>query len=619
MPAIADWQHRATDNPELIKTLWGDNQYNIGVVPAKSGCFVLDVDGPLGAAALARVERDHKPLPSTLTVQTPRGPDHRHLWFVGHAPSTVAKLCEKLDTRGENAGKFGYVLVPPSVTPQGSYDYIGDTDEIAEAPEWITTKLAGQREAHAAAEAVTPDAPHNVDRAKAYLDASPAAVEGQGGDDCTYRVVCGLRDFGLTPPMAMRLLKAHFNPRCEPPWDEEDLAAKIEHAWEYAQNEAGAYGETHSALEKFAHFSAGLGDGHAAGGDQFPGLSRKRFTLMDEAEMANLKPANWLLKDIMQEKSLCLMYGPYESYKSFLALDIALTLASGCSGWECPSRISVPVVYAPSEGQVGIALQRKPAWRLAHGIENVLPFYAFEDVPHVNSSEDMVLFAQGILAKDVKPALIVIDTVANALVGLDEDTKGMGLFVDAMKTLRDIFGCAILAVHHTGQDTRRGPRGGSALPAGFDTILEVEGQQATRTVSVTIRKQKDALKRTKPFYFRGDVVGPSLVFSPIEPKAYKAINSEDETLGAPKIMAALQHLGAISPARAVTTHVLAHQVCPALDGDTHETHERATKGIGLELVKRAKGVLAAFAVTKGRADPMWSLPGLHLATGTDEF
>lgn len=613
MPAIADWQNRATDNPELIKTLWSDNLYNIGVVPAKSGWFVLDVDGPLGAQVLERLERADKPLPNTLTVQTPRGSGHRHLWFVGHAPSTVAKLGEKLDTRGENAGKFGYVLVPPSVTPQGSYDYIGDTDEIAEAPEWITTKLAGQREAHAAVAGLTNDTEHNIRRAVAYLLASPAAIEGQGGDDQTYRTVAGIRDFGLSPECAVRLLAEHYNPRCVPPWTEEELKAKIEHAWEYAQNEAGAYAEAKPAVEEFAHFRPEQRP------VQLPGLSRKRFTLMDEAEMAELKPANWLLKDIMQEKSLCLMYGPYESYKSFLALDLALTLASGVGGWECPVRPRLPVVYAPSEGQVGIALQRKPAWRMAHDIAEVLPFYAFEDVPHVNSSDDMILFAEGIRAKGVSPALIVIDTVANALVGLDEDTKGMGLFVDAMKTLRDIFGCAILAVHHTGQDVRRGPRGGTALPAGFDTILEVEGQQATRTVSVTIRKQKDALKRTKPFYFRGDVVGPSLVFSPIEPKAYKAINSEDETLGAPKIMAALQHLGAISPARAVTTHVLAHQVCPALDGDTHETHERAMKGIGLELVKRAKGVLAAFAITKGRAEPTWALPGLHLATGTDEF
>jgi hypothetical protein len=78
-----------------------------------------------------------------------------------------------------------------------------------------------------------------VDRARRYLAAIPPAVAGQRGDVRTFRVCCRLaRGFALDIDAAMRVL-ADWNARCEPPWSERELIAKLEHARRYGREPMG--------------------------------------------------------------------------------------------------------------------------------------------------------------------------------------------------------------------------------------------------------------------------------------------------------------------------------------------------------------------------------------------
>ena len=125
-PAVKAWQKLATTDPDQIKKWWQQNpDFNIGVVPALSGCYVLDQDGPVGGEGLARLERDHGSLPDTLMVRTPSGPSNFHRWYAGECPNSVGTLAEKVDTRGRSLdGRLGYALLPPSRTQKGGYEYV---------------------------------------------------------------------------------------------------------------------------------------------------------------------------------------------------------------------------------------------------------------------------------------------------------------------------------------------------------------------------------------------------------------------------------------------------------------------------------------------------------------
>lgn len=146
-PAIRDWEHRATTDPERITRCWhGGGGFNIGLATGPSGLVVLDLDpaktaegpdGATGLAALADVRGVR--LPATYTVSTPRG--GTHLYF--RTPpgvrlrNTAGALAPSVDTRADG----GYVVAPGSMRPDGGYELRDDTDP-ADLPAWVVQALS---------------------------------------------------------------------------------------------------------------------------------------------------------------------------------------------------------------------------------------------------------------------------------------------------------------------------------------------------------------------------------------------------------------------------------------------------------------------------------------------
>jgi hypothetical protein len=170
-PACPNGLYDATTDPERIRELWHDPNFNIGCAPDKSGCFVLDVDrknSKDGFSSLAELETEHGKLPVTMAVNTPSG--GRHLWFRGKAPSSVSKktLGTGLDIRGVG----GYVLLPPSVVDGSEYRLVVDGSElpheIAEAPEWLLKAALPEDKGDGPKPAST-DPPVSVSRLKRLL------------------------------------------------------------------------------------------------------------------------------------------------------------------------------------------------------------------------------------------------------------------------------------------------------------------------------------------------------------------------------------------------------------------------------------------------------------------
>ena len=68
-------------------------------------------------------------------------------------------------------------------------------------------------------------------RVFAYLAKCPPAVAGEGGHDRTFAVACALVwGFALGAEEAFDLLKAHYNPKCDPAWSDDELRHKLEGA-----------------------------------------------------------------------------------------------------------------------------------------------------------------------------------------------------------------------------------------------------------------------------------------------------------------------------------------------------------------------------------------------------
>jgi hypothetical protein len=140
IPALCDWQGRATTSPTEAQALFGGHPgCNVGVVTgARSGVFVLDVDRKAvdGLATLAELQQRHGQLPATWRTETPSGGLHE--WFAypeNRRISNRAGFAPGLDIRASG----GFVVAPPSVVAGRPYRWAmpPDRETLAEAPQWL--------------------------------------------------------------------------------------------------------------------------------------------------------------------------------------------------------------------------------------------------------------------------------------------------------------------------------------------------------------------------------------------------------------------------------------------------------------------------------------------------
>ncbi len=114
-------------------------------------------------------------------------------------------------------------------------------EQLDVVPVAMLEKLAGEGDAQLAATgqpAPRPPAaddrvsyPDAIEQARKYLAKMDASVEGTKGSDRLIKAASVLvNDFALSDGEAFDLLMTEFNPRCQPPWSEDEVRHKIEDA-----------------------------------------------------------------------------------------------------------------------------------------------------------------------------------------------------------------------------------------------------------------------------------------------------------------------------------------------------------------------------------------------------
>lgn len=110
-----------------------------------------------------------------------------------------------------------------------------------------------------------------------------------------------------------------------------------------------------------------------------------------------------------------------------------------------------------------------------------------------DSEGDVSALAAAIAANVTPGAVVIIDTLAQATPGADENAaKDMGLVLHAAKHIADAFNGLVVLVHHSGKDTSKGLRGHSSLNGAMDAVINVERSQLSDTRTWRVTKMKDA-------------------------------------------------------------------------------------------------------------------------------
>ncbi|MGQ3663188.1 helicase RepA family protein [Citrobacter braakii] len=205
---------------------------------------------------------------------------------------------------------------------------------------------------------------------------------------------------------------------------------------------------------------------------------------------------DYTMKGYLPANSLCSIYGPSGSYKSFLAVSWACHIAAGHK-WAGRSVSGGSVLYVVGEGGIGIP-RRIRAWENVHNDTNRLDnlYLVNRPVFPVRREEvsQVILAARQVEATTGQPVkFIVIDTLARCFGGNDEnDARDMGAFIEGCDTIKRETGATLLVVHHSGKDGSKGARGSSAFRAALDAEFSVRREGEGGALILACTKMKDA-------------------------------------------------------------------------------------------------------------------------------
>lgn len=234
------------------------------------------------------------------------------------------------------------------------------------------------------------------------------------------------------------------------------------------------------------------------------------YAFLRIADIVNRPPPVYLIGRHVPEVGMGFLYSVPGAGKTFLALDAALHIAYGRADWHGDA-IRAPddtvVVYLAAEGSYGFR-NRIAAWLKKRDvkefskrfimIERTIDFMSGEDIDRLLRTVSSAIAA--------RPALIVVDTVSQAIPGADENLqKEMTLFVKACNRLKESFRCAVLGIHHAGKDGAT-MRGSTVLLGAGDFVFRLDRKPGATVGYLRCEKQKDGPDGwAEPYRF--DLVG----------------------------------------------------------------------------------------------------------------
>lgn len=223
---------------------------------------------------------------------------------------------------------------------------------------------------------------------------------------------------------------------------------------------------------------------------------RMRSRLHNRDTLDTIEPPTPLIDGVLDKGTIALLSGKFGTYKTFVSLAWACSIATG-QAWEGLEVVTPgPVLYVAGEGCSGLRA-RVRAWEIGqYGGRRIAAdrLAVLNGRVKLTDADEMLVLGEFI--RELRPVLVVFDTLHQCAPGMDENSsKDMGTVLGAVAELRERFGVTALLNHHTGHSGDRA-RGSSALEDDVDTswvinLADAESRAAENQRTLKHRKAKD--------------------------------------------------------------------------------------------------------------------------------
>ena len=612
-PCVSNWPELATDSESIVDKWWSQwPDASIGAIPASAGLLAVDYDTKHGKSLTELQEALSNALgidlPDTgLIATSPSGGQHHYYMVDEPVSSSNSRLVKGVDIR---SAKNGYILLPPSMG--GRYRWLSKGHPVP-MPVAACERFgkmgadAGERPAWQ----VLADLPDNIALARAWLEreARPS-VGGEGGNQALYDTACMMVSFAVSQDKACELLADVYNPaKCNPPWEDGDIVRTVSNAYRY---HTSAPGNLTPGFKKATLGFSPLSPKMAASAT----IGTDYFRITDRDAMRALPSPRWVVEPILQEETCAILTGGYASYKSFVALDMALCVATNPETAVWQVAMQGPAVYMLGEGRSGMS-KRLAAWEKHHGITVPKNDILFVDpVPHISMDKHIrSALTKALLDVGDGYRFIVIDTMGRAMAGLNENASETASMLSAMASdIRNELGACVLAIGHTRKDRATGQgatRGSGVFENDADTVLNAE-KTGANSVSIEVVKQKDAPEAASIDLvlqeIRLNLEDTSLVVTKGKPLATASTATQNSGIFAAIDLVACEILAG-SPHDRWSTRNLADHV--ARDGRVPMGVEAVRKKLVDISCREAFNVSKMFLPAYGQHKPAWKYAPIH--------
>lgn len=219
-----------------------------------------------------------------------------------------------------------------------------------------------------------------------------------------------------------------------------------------------------------------------------PPKDLKRFDPIQAGDFASFAEPEWIIEDVVPQAELGVIFGATGSRKTFLALDIALAIATGRE-WNGKETKQGPVLYICAEGANDFRIRLRAYARQFNINLKGIPFYVIGNAPNMLVKEDVTELLKAIKSLG-NCAAVFIDTLAQTTAGGDENSgKDMTRALANCKALHKQTNGIVILIHHAGKDLTKGSRGWSGVKAAADFEMEVT-DNGNKSSTLVVTKQK---------------------------------------------------------------------------------------------------------------------------------
>lgn len=225
-------------------------------------------------------------------------------------------------------------------------------------------------------------------------------------------------------------------------------------------------------------------------------------------------PVDWLIEGVLEKKNVVMMAGAPKTAKSWMSIEMGLTIASGGNLFNDPFLLGNgrkgSVLFCFLEDGPHNIHARITALAKARGINDVRSLdmmFRFGGGLDMGNADHAKQFAEAI--KEMKPNLdmIVFDPFRNLHYGDENDSANIIRVMENLRHVRDVTGAAVLVIHHTRKPASTDKqnhgfaiRGSGAIFGAVDGLISLQSienvdESITNNVFIRVKAGREA----KPF------------------------------------------------------------------------------------------------------------------------